>query len=402
MFTLTISILAAVVAQAVGDAPFHTAELIFEPNAELHGHAHASCIVECPNGDLLAVWYENGKPLPERYFKAQGDKSDDVRIGGCRWVKGEDGWGEPFIMADTFGASDNNPCMVIDDEERLWLIYPTLLGVPEDTWGSSLVRYHVSSDYEGTGLPRWEYVNVLPIRPRGFEEVLENTARLAADHGDMSLERTKKLVDRALGRLKDPFDRRLGWMPRAHPLIRSDGALVLPLSNENFGIAAMAITQDTGRTWTISEPVPQAGVTQPTLVEFKDGQIAAFFRNGFPEQRIVRSESRDGGMTWSDLETTDLPHPGAGIEALLLDDGRLLMIYNDTTEERDSLAVSISDDRGKTWKWTRHLEREAGGRFDYPSILQAADGTLHATYSVNVRTIRHAHFNVAWVMVGDS
>jgi predicted neuraminidase len=68
---------------------------------------------------------------------------------------------------------------------------------------------------------------------------------------------------------------------------------------------------------------------------------------------------------------------------------------------RDKLAVSISDDRGQTWKWTRHLEDLEGGRFDYPSIIQAQDGTLHATYSYNLETIKHVHFNEDWVQAGD-
>ena len=46
-----------------GQPTYHN-ELIFDPAVQSHGHVHASCIVECPNGDLLAVWYENGPKLP--------------------------------------------------------------------------------------------------------------------------------------------------------------------------------------------------------------------------------------------------------------------------------------------------------------------------------------------------
>ena len=52
------------------------------------------------------------------------------------------------------------------------------------------------------------------------------------------------------------------------------------------------------------------------------------------------------------------------------------------------------------------------GQYHYPSIIQAADGTLHATYSYFAppagvkpdaegrlprKTIKHAHFNEAWI-----
>jgi predicted neuraminidase len=56
------------------------------------------------------------------------------------------------------------------------------------------------------------------------------------------------------------------------------------------------------------------------------------------------------------------------------------------------------------------------GSFSYPSIIQARDGSLHASYSYHLnrkdlekdnegmpkrKTIKHAHFNEEWVMAGD-
>ncbi|GMV91012.1 MAG: hypothetical protein AMXMBFR82_07900 [Candidatus Hydrogenedentota bacterium] len=385
------------------EAPFYESRFIFDPAAvESHGHVHASSIVECPNGDLRAVWYENGSALPEGYYAEDRDKSDNVRIGGARRPAGEAEWETPFVMADTFGVSDNNPCMVVDDEKRLWLIYPTLLGVPDWTWGSGLVRYRVASDYEKPGAPTWEKSDILIPRVDDLRPMVDAYLDDMVASGQWTEERRAELAKRVEQMFANPLAERLGWMPRAHPLVRSDGAVVVPLSNENFSIPCMAITRDGGETWTFSNLVPEAGLTQPTLVEFPDGDIHAFFRNGGPERRIKRSISKDGGMTWGAITTTDLLHPGAGIEAIVLNNGHLLMAYNDVEEgPRDKLAVSISDDRGETWKWTRHLEDTPDGRFDYPSIVQAKDGTLHATYSFNLETIKHVHFNEAWVMEGD-
>lgn len=387
----------------------HEEYYIFDQKVEnQHGHVHGSSIVETPGGSLIAVWYENGPALPENYYHEDRDKSDNVRIGGARRSAGAAAWDKPFVMADTFGASDNNACMVIDQQKRLWLVYPTLLGVPDWSWGSALVRYHVSEDYEGPGAPTWSVSNILLPRVEGFEQVIDNSAILwkkrLEDAGMTAMvERISGMLDGMRKRLtEEPLARKLGWMPRAHPLVKKDGTVLLPLSNENFNMAAMSMTTDGGNTWTFSHPVPEAGVTQPTVVEFDDGQISAFFRNSSPEHRIKRSESSDGGMTWSELTTTELKHPGAGIEGLALKNGHLLMIYNDVEESpRDQLAVSISDDRGKTWKWMRHLENAEGQRFDYPSIIQAADGSLHATYSYNLETIKHVRFNEEWVQAGE-
>ena len=135
------------------------------------------------------------------------------------------------------------------------------------------------------------------------------------------------------------------------------------------------------------------------------------------------SRSTDRGETCSAVEDSALPNPGSGAEVLVLANGHWLLIYNDLERDRHSLAVSISEDEGRSWPWTRHLERDpdptaaAGQRaqYHYPSIIQAADGTLHATYSYFAapasvtpdsekrlprKSIKHAHFNEAWVREG--
>ena len=380
-------------------------EFVFDPAVESHGHVHASAIVQCPSGDLRVVWYENGPPLPSsRYYNERKDKSADVRIGGSRKLKGADAWEAPVVLSDTFGVSDNNPTMIIDASDRLWLIHPTMLGAPAWTWGSSVLRYRVSTDYQESAIPRWEQSNILVPHPLGFEAVVDRLAERLETEGPppgLTRDRSRQYIEHMRQCLADPMKLRLGWMPRAHPLVRSDGTLVVPLSNENFSIAMMAMTSDGGRTWTYSDPVPDAGITQPSLVEFPDGRIQAYFRNSDPRHRIQRSTSTDGGMTWSPLELTDRLHPGSGIEALLLENGHLALVYNNKEQSpRDKLAVSISDDGGQTWKWTRQLEDTPGGRFDYPSMIQATDGTVHVTYSYQLKTIKHARFNEAWVHQG--
>ena len=375
--------------------PLYEAEVIFDPEAESHGHVHASCVVECPDGSLRAVWYENSPPFPTE----QRDRSDDVRIGGSRKPAGADEWEKPFVMSDTPGRSDNNPCMVIDGQGRLWLVHATLGRSPGNTWDSAAVRYKISTDYQKPGLPNWSTQHLLDPRFEGLHEiVLETSAEDAAKDGisaeDLATAREK---------VRKPSVLREGWMPRAHPFVRSDGTVILPLASEHFLIAAMAMTADGGETWTFSSPVPDIGVEQPTLVEFPDGRMIAYLRNKGVEHRIKQTTSEDGGMTWTPTTITDLRHPQSGVEAILLDSGHLAIVYNDTEDDpRDSLAVSISEDDGKTWRWTRHLERTSGERFDYPSMIQARDGSLHVTYTYNLKTVKHARFNEAWVQQGDS
>jgi hypothetical protein len=74
------------------------------------------------------------------------------------------------------------------------------------------------------------------------------------------------------------------------------------------------------------------------------------------------------------------------------------------------LAVSISEDEGKTWKRTRHLENHPDGSYHYPCVIQGRDGTIHAIYSYFVpkalkgrqgKSMKHAAFGESWVEQGD-
>ena len=121
-------------------------------------------------------------------------------------------------------------------------------------------------------------------------------------------------------------------------------------------------------------------------------------------RKVRVSESKDDGVTWGTVGVAELPNPGSGLDAVRLANGHWLLIYNDTLKGRNSLAVSISDDEGKTWKWTRHLEKHDAGSYHYPAMIQAKDGGIHAVYSYFVeggKSMKHARFTEDWVKEGD-
>jgi predicted neuraminidase len=127
-------------------------------------------------------------------------------------------------------------------------------------------------------------------------------------------------------------------------------------------------------------------------------------RENGPKNRIRVCQSHDDGISWGPVGEAKLPNPGSGLDGVRLANGHWLLVYNDSTRNRSTLAISISDDEGQTWKWTRHLERHPRGAYHYPAVIQGHDGTIHAVYSVFVKdgkSMKHAALNEAWVQAGD-
>ena len=394
-------------------APFLRAELLFPAE---HWHNHGSCVVETPQGDLLACW-----------FHGSGErKADDVRIEGARLPAGSRDWSPRSTLADTPGYPDTNCAMFFDGAGRLWLVWPTILA---NLWESSLLKYRRTRDFEGAGAPRWQEDGVIHVTPgpefdRGLERWLPEASR-TLENANLQPEERRE-VERYLAVMRDKASdklyRRLGWMTRAHPFVLDGRRIILPLYHDGFSFSLMALSDDGGVTWQTSTPLIGGGNIQPSIARRRDGTLVTFMRdNGPPPARVQRSESRDGGLTWSAVTDTDIPNPGSGAELLGLRDGRWVFVGNDTETGRHRLVVMLSDDEGRTWSHRRYLENDPpgtfAGRFHYPSVLESRDGTLHVTYSHHLSTdrelpkdadglpahssIKHAHFNVAWILEGE-
>lgn len=390
-----IGLLGLMAGAAAAESPGVVKRPIFEAEPK---HNHASCVAEAPNGDLLAVWY-NG--TGER-------KADDVVIQAAWLPKGADAWSPRFQTADTPGYPDCNPALLAAPDGRIHMFWPTIL---DHRWESALLKWNVADPSQGPPGPiRWESSNVLHITPAAGsieKAVADSTAQLTDE------ERTKyaKELEPFPARSADLLYQRLGWMPRARGIVLPSGRWILPLYCDTFSISLMAISDDRGKTWSAGAPTVGFGAIQPTIVPRKDGTLVSYFRDNGPHNKVRMATSADEGKTWTDVVDTPLDNPGAGIEAIALAGGAWAMIHNDLPRGRHSLAVSLSDDEGRTWPIRRHLELDkAGSSFHYPSMMQARDGKIHATYTYSLglgdgtakrSTMMHAAFDEAWVRQGD-
>ncbi len=199
---------------------------------------------------------------------------------------------------------------------------------------------------------------------------------------------------------EDPLKRQTGWMTRTHPLTLPSGRILLPLYSDGFNASLVAISDD-------NAPIVGKGPIQPTIARRNDGTLVAYCRDsGALPMRVLVSESKDDGETWTPAIDCDIPNPGSSLEVLRLADGRWLMICNDIEDSRRKLSLLMSEDEGRTWTTRRQVEPSdpPGRSFGYPSIIQSRDGRIHLTYSYTAETgrcIRHCVLNTEWIEAGD-
>ncbi|HHH49364.1 MAG TPA: neuraminidase (sialidase)-like protein [Saprospiraceae bacterium] len=398
-------------------------------------HTHGSTIVELPNGDLLAAW-----------FQGHGERwADDVRIMGARLLKGQKKWTKAFVMADVPEFPDINPCLFLDPKENLWLVWYTVIA---NQWETSLVKYRISSDYQqqSNTAPTWHWQDVLYVKPgdsteRGIQaddKFVASVQTQLENIGQQLLKQnlTQKQLEEWIdfkrdilakargdnmirpGRLKNkdgtvtsqklgyPYFRRMGWQTKNKATFVGD-RMLLPLYSDGLEMSLFAITDDYGKHWQFSAPIVGISNIQAAIAKKKDGTLVAYMRdNGPPPQRHPMSFSKDNGLSWSAVKDSELPNPGSGSDVVTLQNGHWLIAYNDTEDGRHSLAISCSTDEGKTWSKTRHIQfsptKKQADSAAYPAIIQGKDKTIHVVFSYSSakggECIKYFSFKENWIL----
>jgi predicted neuraminidase len=198
-----------------------------------------------------------------------------------------------------------------------------------------------------------------------------------------------------------------GTMVRSRPIVLGNGQYLLPIYHET-GADPEKTAPDTGSVFLLYDPAKnlwsrsnkvfsRLGNLQAAAVELAPGQLLAYCRRGGDYEPgddgyVVKTDSRDGGLTWSHGLETEFPNPNAAVELIKLRSGNLLFVYNHSMTDRTPLRAVLSEDGGKTWP--RRLDLATGpGDFAYPTAIQTRDDSIHVTYTSDERTvIRRAVF----------
>lgn len=135
------------------------------------------------------------------------------------------------------------------------------------------------------------------------------------------------------------------------------------------------------------------GLIQPAIVAQGESDLLTFFRPTNNQQQILAASYRNG---WGgSLQATDLANPDAGIAVAKLPGRKLLMAYNPSTENRNRLALAMSEN-GSAWRSVAELENSKDSEYSYPSLAVRGD-QIDLTYSYQRKFIKHARFNMAWL-----
>ncbi|MFM9938043.1 MAG: exo-alpha-sialidase [Hyphomicrobiaceae bacterium] len=355
---------------------------------------HAANLMPLGNGDLGCVW-----------FGGTQEGMADISIHFSRLKPGSDCWTQARRLEDDPTRSEQNPILFPMPDGPLMLLYTSQRSGNQDT---AIVRHRSSTDHGAT----WSPPSTLIDTPGTF---VRQPLHIGPD-GEWLL----------------PV-----FACRTRPGERWTG---------NFDTSAVMISRDQGRNWE-QHPVPASeGCVHMNILGLRDGTLLALYRSRWADH-IYASRSSDGGRTWSPPAATALPNNNASIQATVLADGRIALVYNASSaanapERRQSLydeipddippvtptaaphalaapartafwgapraplCLTLSGDKGLSWSPPQVLDVSDGycmtnnsrdglnRELSYPSIRQTPDGTVHIAYTYFRRAIKYLALDV--------
>ncbi|MBX3731335.1 MAG: exo-alpha-sialidase [Verrucomicrobiae bacterium] len=317
--------LAGVLAAAPAVAQILSSEFIADPPPTRASHASTVC--DSKNG-LVAAW-----------FGGAAERSPDCVIWQSRFVDGR--W-LPAVEV----ARGNE-----DGRQQLPCWNPVL--------------------FEKRNGPLYLFYKVGPSPSKWWGRVMRS------DDGGITWGRSRRLPDGFVGPVRNK------------PVELPSGTILCGASTEDQGWRVhMEWTVNPFARWDRTPPLNSAlnwGAIQPTILRWPGERTQILCRT---KQQVVSAAWCTTDLrNWGAMSGTMLPNPNSAIDAVMLENGQALLVYNPTTDSRSELSIALSADGTE---WRRVLDLEKGpGEYSYPAVIQDRGGRVHVTYTWKREAIRH-------------
>ena len=302
---------------------------------------HNSAIQQCPNGDLVAAYYNT----------LRWENEIDQSVLTMRLRYGSDEWDIPEPWPDFTDAADAAP-ILFNDHDTMWYFFGSryLIGGPP-------FQFMTSTDSGAT----WTAA-MTPV-----------------------------------------FTNKLGGFtpqPVNSVIIDREGTMYVPVDGDGSTTGLYA-TADHGKTW--RDTGGRTAGRHTTFVLGKDGSIIGFGgKNSNIDGRMPKSTSTDGGKTYVNSKTDFMPLAGGQRPSMIrLQSGRLFFVADTLSSRvpggRNASFVALSDDDGATW--TRR-ELPIHSTCGYVTATQTPNGVIHIVTSKTKPVALHIELNEAWCLHG--
>jgi len=296
---------------------------------------HCSSLVQNDQGRLICVWYEGAY-----------ETSSDTVLKISSKDSGKPEWEAPRRLFNFPGVPLGNPVLFTFDGAKLFLIFSLLIS---ESWKDSILCISASED----GGRTWSQPAIL-LPKKGF-------------------------------------------MAKTRPLKLQSGKIVIPIYHEEEICPYVLILEDVEDLQNqklVAETMARGFAIQPALTELQPDKLLMLCRTS--RARIWASFSYNGGFSWSILSPTLIANPNSAIDLITARTGELILAFNNSESNRNSLSVSLSADKGKSWSFLQDIE-SGEGEYAYPCLIEDNQGSIHLVYTESRYRIKHVQFDLEWL-----
>ena len=152
------------------------------------------------------------------------------------------------------------------------------------------------------------------------------------------------------------------------------------------------LSKDNGATWKhygkILTKSKKYSWAELNVVELEDDYLVILIRVDL-SGCLYRSDSFNGGMTWSEAVPTDIPNPGTKFRLFKFKNGNIALLHNPFNQDdvrpytRNPISIWVSDDNMKSWCYKRDLITFPGNHSYPDGFVDEKKGYIHFAYDYN-------------------